>query len=544
MPEKNAQFSWDNFGAKGLLTASPPVDEPSEFLAECMNMMWNTDDTLSVRPPFRRKSDFSLANPGTAVYYRSTTPTDYGIYAANGNFYVTTNPTQGQPTLITNSATSWTNTSNDWDYAQSGSYLYCFQRGVIPKRINATASAVTDVPSGGGPPNAHIVHAGYGRLWAADTAAGSAYTLYWSDLNLPEIWNSGGSGSLDMRTVWGGYDEITAIDSFDGYLVVFSKYNIVLFQNPYLATFAASGSATAGTTMSVKQVIKGLGTFCRDTVVNIGNDLIFLSGASNVARLSRAIVQSNPAISSISNNVQKLLVAQAGLNRGSGLNGAKAVYWESYNMYMLFLPYQVTSTRARMLLFDLGVVTDDAGNVRVTEWSLVPSAVNATPSAVRGFLCFPDTPSGLGNLVSSGYGKEYLSWVDQNGFVWCLLDGSVSPVVAELGTNQFVVRTHFMSLLRNYLVILKRLSMHVITGRTSQDQLSVQVFGDYVTNTPIYTGATTDPYSPVPLNYYSLPLGGTSSVFSLKMIFGPNYTVNHIQRVSVQFSKGRLSNGT
>ena len=113
----------------------------------------------------------------------------------------------------------------------------------------------------------------YGKLWAGGVSE-APDVIFYSVLLDGDDWNGIGSGYIDLKSVW-GTDEIVGIAPFFGKLVIFGKNNIVVYDNPY-----------SGGTLSLNEVIKGVGLVSRDTIQAIGDDLVFLSetGLRSLAR--------------------------------------------------------------------------------------------------------------------------------------------------------------------------------------------------------------------------------------------------------------------
>ena len=121
------------------------------------------------------------------------------------------------------------------------------------------------VQSSGTPPQGNEVLAAFGRLWVADFATDKS-TIYWSDLLNGHAWSGGSSGSIDISEVWpNGYDEIVALAAHNGFLIIFGKDSIVIYQG-----------ADNPATMSLADTISNIGCVSRDAVVSTGKDLIFL----------------------------------------------------------------------------------------------------------------------------------------------------------------------------------------------------------------------------------------------------------------------------
>lgn len=513
------QYTYQNFGQGGVVTKDLPSDQPNNFLAEGINWLWGNRDVLVSRPKFVRnstKTTLGVSGVGSTHLYKtnSTNPIyqNIGIAGAGNELYKSTSPYDTDFTAIGHGAvTAWT--GNNWSFADFQQYCYCFQRGIIPKRISNTATGLNDVPAGGAPPSAHIVCGAYGRLWAADTGAGTAYTLYWSDLLNGDIWNAGGAGSLDLRTVWGEHDDITAISPFDGYIIVFSKRNIVILQNPYLATFSAAGSATAGTTMSVKQVIKGIGTGCRDSVVNVGNDLIFL-GRYGLHRLSRAIVQPNPALSIISGNVADTLNSVIPDSESVASDGVKAVYWSRYGLYVITFP-----NVSRVFTFDINTPTDQQGNVRVLEWTF-----NTNNSSTKIY----SLAVGPGGDVN----YDYLFLGDSGGFMWT--NAEINLPASPVYETQYasIATTHWTEFAQGAETILKD---SLASYEVSAPKI-IRVRKDYdIVHEQLFLFSTLGTQNPK-----RTPIGGAGHLFQF-VLQSDSYC--DVKRLTVQYKVGRLSGG-
>jgi hypothetical protein len=161
---------------------------------------------------------------------------------------------------------------NDWQFVN-------FDDKVIGARTSNSmvvytgSSTFADISASSGTvPDGNIVHSAFGRLWAqkADTGTGQNVIAY-CDLLDETDWSSGG-GEIDLMSnkgsVQSGFDTLTAISSFDGYLVAFLRDSIVIFDSP-----EDPGN------LAIEQIIQGIGCIARDSVQQVGNDVYFLSDA-------------------------------------------------------------------------------------------------------------------------------------------------------------------------------------------------------------------------------------------------------------------------
>ncbi len=170
---------------------------------------------------------------------------------------------------------------NDWQFvnfddkvvgARTSNAMVAYTGSSTFANISAASGAV---------PDGNIVHSAFGRLWAqkADTGVGQNVIAYCALLDETH-WSTGG-GEIDLMSNKGsvhtGFDELTAISSFDGYLVAFLRNSIVVFDTP-----EDPGN------LVIEQIIQGIGCTARDSVQQVGNDIYFLS-ATGVRSLKQVV---------------------------------------------------------------------------------------------------------------------------------------------------------------------------------------------------------------------------------------------------------------
>ena len=164
----------------------------------------------------------------------------------------------------------------------------------------------------------------FGRLWVADIA-GDRQTIYFSDLQDPSNWTSGSAGSLDISTVIPTGDPIVALAAHNGFLIIFCRRHIIIYANP-----------KDPATMTVQDVIKGMGCIARDSVASVfGSDIMFLS-ETGVQSLGRLIQEKSMPLRDVSKNVRDDLIANIA---NENLDNVKGVYVASDSFYLLSLPY-------------------------------------------------------------------------------------------------------------------------------------------------------------------------------------------------------------
>jgi hypothetical protein len=203
----------------------------------------------------------------------------------------------GTTTLTDVTPAAYTITTDDWKIVNHNEHTYFFQRGYVPlvySTATSPLSVITAHPGyNGTAPNANEVLAAFGRLWAADTTTDKS-TIKWSDLLEGAKWNGGSSGSIDITKVWpNGYDEIVALAAHNGFLVIFGKESIVIYQG-----------ASDPSTMTLYDTISSIGCVSRDAVASTGKDLVFLD-KSGLRSLSRTIQEKSAPLGDISKNVDE-----------------------------------------------------------------------------------------------------------------------------------------------------------------------------------------------------------------------------------------------
>src|SRR5512139_4052509 len=242
----------------------------------------------------------------------------------------------------------------------------------------------------------------FGRLWALDGG-----NLKYSDLLVETAWN----GVFDLSKYWRtGEDEPTAIAEFNGYLVVFGKNNIIVFNNAY----------DPATTMQIVENIGGVGCIARDSVQNIGTDILFLSN-SGVRSLSRTVQEKSMPVNDITKNVRDYLLSYSSSETKSLI---KSFYSPKDGCYVVSFP-----TQTKSFWVDLRSPNPD-GSARVTEWGLAPTALATDKSSnvYFGKTSYVSQMQGYkDDVTSAGTGGTSYQW-DWTG-TWTDMGSDVSPYI-------------------------------------------------------------------------------------------------------------------
>jgi len=252
--------------------------------------------------------------------------------------------------------TAPTITADNWSTAFLDGDLYFYQSGHVPLGFDPGTSTTTyyrvDQEAGynGTVQLANVVISAYGRLWNADTQSDKV-TVQWTDLKNPHKFGSGTAGTLDTTTVWPkGGDTIVALAAHNNFLFIFGYRNILVYQG-----------ANSPATMSLYDVITGVGCIARDSVVNTGTDVIFLSD-TGVRSILRTIQEKSAPLRDLSKNVRNDLMNAVS---GEVKSTIKAVYNPIEGFYLLTLPILKS-----VYCFDMKAVMQD-GSARVTTWDSI-----------------------------------------------------------------------------------------------------------------------------------------------------------------------------
>lgn len=283
-----------------------------------------------------------------------------------------------------------TPTADNWKFVNFNGACYGVQSNHAMISLTTVSGSFANVSTTGTyQPGVGVdtVASAYGRLWALDGT-----DLKYSDLLDGTAWN----GFFDLSKYWfSGVDEGTAVEDFNGFLVVFGKNNIIVFNNPYDPV----------STMQIVENVGGIGCIARDSVQNIGTDLLFLSN-TGVRSFGRTIQEKSMPVNDISKNVRDYLLSYASSETKANI---KSVYSPIDGFYLLTFP-----TNGKTFCFDIRAFLPD-GSTRVTEWNLAPTALwrNKTSTTYFGLTGYIARYTGYKDGVTSvgAGGSSYtMSW--------------------------------------------------------------------------------------------------------------------------------------
>ena len=249
------------------------------------------------------------------------------ISAANLKLY------KGTATLTDITGTVTTPTANNWKFLNFYGNTLGFQSGHGPIVWSGTgnfADITRSYPSSGTETWGDPALAAFGRVWTT-TANGKVikYSALLDETSWTDDTGANGDGSadagiVDMSTVWpAGMDTVTALAEFDNYLVIFGKRSVVMYSG-----------ADDPSTMSKADAIAGIGCIARDSVQNVGTDLLYLS-YNGIESLKRTVIQNKNPLTNVSRYIRDDLVLSIGAET---LADIRSTYNEKEGLYILVFP--------------------------------------------------------------------------------------------------------------------------------------------------------------------------------------------------------------
>lgn len=283
-----------------------------------------------------------------------STGTKTKLYALESGIYSVVN---GTSTLL---YSDYGITDSNWKATNFNGSSYFFQRGHHPLVYDGTSiNRVSNTSTySGSIQQANEVLAGFGRLWNLDTPTDST-TLQWSDTLIGAAYSGGASGTLNLLSVFPkGVNKGVALAVFNNNLVIFCDKAILIYSG-----------ADDPSTMALSDTIYGVGCISRDSVVDVGTDIFFLSD-TGLRSLGRVVQERSSPIFDIGYTVRDDLIRDVATHNAN--DNIKAVMAPSDGFYLLSLPGLKKS-----YCFDLKKRLEN--NVcRATVWTIGPSALATT----------------------------------------------------------------------------------------------------------------------------------------------------------------------
>jgi hypothetical protein len=347
-------------GFYGLNTQDSSVTLPKEFALRADNAVIDQFGRIAAR----RGWD----NVNTSAGFNSTEPVViHQVVKEDGSTEILSigdNKIYSGTTSLTLKYTGSTWTAQNWKVVTFNGLTYFFQRAHAPIVYDHTTGAYSLVTAytgyTGTVPQANEVLAAYGRLWVADTTTNKTL-VSWSDTLIGYKWSAGASGSVDIESVFtNGTDSVVALAAFNGRLIIFCKRSIVIYSG-------ASSNPTSN--LALEEVIDGVGCVSRDSIQDIGTDILFLSD-TGVRSLGRVIQEKSAPIFDVSRNVRDDLISDVIANGET--DNIRSAYYEKDGFYLLSLP-----TRGLSYCFDTKQRLQDS-SCKTTLWTLAPKSLCST----------------------------------------------------------------------------------------------------------------------------------------------------------------------
>lgn len=252
------------------------------------------------------------------------------------------------PTEVTGSIT--TPTGDNWKFVNFAGKCIGVQSGHSPI-IKTNNGNFSDISFDVAPDDPIEALSAFGRVWYVEA---DRQTIKYSDLLQEGVLDTGSSGLLNMYTVWGnGNDEIVSLAEFNNLIVIFGRKQIVLF----------SGGEDPNNNLQIVDIVSNTGCIARDSVQNIGNDILFLSekGVISLARNIQAggIIKSLP-LANLADNVSDFL---ATFSLSEPEQNIKSCYKPDDGYYLITFP-----SSERTFYFNLRYPTPDETS-RVFVWT-------------------------------------------------------------------------------------------------------------------------------------------------------------------------------
>jgi hypothetical protein len=349
-------------GFWGVNTQDSTVSLPSNFATKASNCIIDKFGRLGSRKGWVMQTttgSTALAGEKVAFLMEHVNANNTTTVLSGGNNKLFSGGVGAVLTNITPAAYSIT--ANDWKGASIKDLALLVQASHPPIVYDETNSPVAEklidydvhTPSFGTSYPRDVI-AAYGRFWAHD-----GEKIYWStdilDASFPRF-SGGSSGTLNIAAVLpNNADTIVALAAHNGFLIIFCQHNVVIYRG---------ADDPTGDIFGLQDVIVNVGCIARDSVQNIGNDLLFLSD-SGVRSFSRIVQEKSLPMKDLTTNVRDDVIAFAALELNK--NKIKSVYSENNAFYLLSFPQRDT-----VLCMDTRKPADDL-TARCTFWVKYPS---------------------------------------------------------------------------------------------------------------------------------------------------------------------------
>lgn len=506
-------------GFFGLNTQDSPLDLASGFALVATNCIIDQYGRIGSRKGWSKVNSSSGnlgANPVGVIHELvQSDGTLTVLFAGNNKLFFLNGSNAVVELTYGGGGVAPTITANNWSCASLNGITYFFQTGHDPliydpavstttyRRVSEKTGYVATVPSG------NIALSAFGRLWVANTAT-VKNTVYFSDLLAGHVWSTGTSGSLNVDRVWpNGPDEIQGLAAHNGFLIIFGKRQILVYQE-----------ATTPSTMSLSDTVGGIGCIARDSIQTTGKDVLFLSN-SGVRSFARTIIEKSAPLGDLSKNVRNDLM---GILTNETLANIKSVYSEKEAFYLLTLPSVLS-----IYCFDTKIQLQD-GSFRVTTWdSIQPTSLLSRRNGdlligKTGYIGKYSTYQDDGSSYRMLYYTNYADLGLQNAT--SILKRIKATIIG--GTNQYVTIKWCFDLLSNYQ------STNVQIPSQGIAEYGIAEYGSNGSPVAYYSEGTL-------MQVLSAPATGSGKLVQTGYESDINNASISIQKIEIQYKDGKLS---
>jgi hypothetical protein len=548
----------NDLGVYGLNTQASPGALPPQWLAKADNIILDEQGRISSRKGIQQVSTTVTGEEvQSIVEYKKANGSTEMFCGTDGDIYKI-NTANSPYTLdaVTRTGTPQTISSGHWQWVNFNEKLYGVQNGHTPVYYSGTAwTDLVDLgsynpPSGITTFDPSCVLGEYGRLWVGGMTEKNN-VIYYSDTLQGDKWNTGAAGQIDLKTVWGN-DEIVAIKAFMGKLIIFGTKNIAIYNNP-----------DDPTTLALDELIEGIGLKARDSVANLGDDILFLSN-TGVRSLARTVTSDGKMpLRNFSKNIRDELALNI---TTADMERCKAAYCLCGGFYMLAFPDRNTiyymdftiinpdsTPRVSKFVFDSGQCpTAMLSTVDGTMW-MGRNDVGANIAKYQKYFdqIKTDETATYGTQVACEAAGH--TWESVNSKCWSTTNqsytGSFRTVwldFSQVGSNPSITK-----ILKEFFgVIVGGKDMNVdftwyrdynVNGTTQSFTLTPTATGAvFLWNAPtsLYSSATYSPgYNPTE---YKIPLSRTGKVLQIEMKAGINGYKASLQSMALLAKEGKI----
>jgi hypothetical protein len=512
-------FSISAPGFFGLNTQDSPLDLAAGFALTATNCVIDQYGRIGSRKGWTRvnSSSGNLGANDVGVIHElvQTDGTLTVLFAGNNKLFKLGTSNAVTELTYGGGGTTPSITANNWQCASLNGITYFFQLAHDPLIYDPAVSTTTyrrvteKTGYAGTVPSGNLAISAFGRLWVANTSSDKT-TITFSDLLTGHIWTGGTSGSLNVNQIWpNGADEVQALAAHNGFLFIFGKRQILVYQG-----------ATAPATMSLSDTIGGIGCLGRDTVQTTSSDVIFLSN-SGLRSLMRTIQEKSAPERDISKNVRNDLMTDVAAQT---LANIKSVYSEREGFYLLTMP-----TTQSAYCFDTKLMLQD-GSSRVTTWdSIAPTAFLSRRNGdlYIGKNGYIGLYGGYQDYESSYRMLYYTNQADLGNPNQTSILKKISIVIIG-GTNQTVTFKWGFDFRNNYLSVNRSIPTQGIA------EYNIAEYGANATTVAYYSNG-------IALNTLSVSATGTGKVVQTgyeSNIYGAELS---IQKIEIQAKNGKIA---